>query len=90
MMPRREDMLHWIRNRLLDQIAVALAARAADEPIFDDVTTGAESDSRQATEPSQAMITTWSTHPDFGPVADSLPEQTQFGQTTPQPTGYGL
>jgi len=50
MMPQREDVLHWTRGRLLDQIAVSLAGRAAEELIFDDVTTGAENDFRQATE----------------------------------------
>ncbi|WP_234554506.1 ATP-dependent zinc metalloprotease FtsH [Thermus caliditerrae] len=79
MMPRREDMLHWSRNRLLDQIAVALAGRAAEELIFDDVTTGAENDFRQATELARRMITEWGMHPEFGPVAYALREDTYLG-----------
>jgi len=69
MMPQREDVLHWTRGRLLDQIAVSLAGRAAEELIFDDVTTGAENDFRQATELTRRMITEWGMHPEFGHVA---------------------
>nr|BAA96090.1 FtsH [Thermus thermophilus HB8] len=79
MMPRREDMLHWSRKRLLDQIAVALAGRAAEEIVFDDVTTGAENDFRQATELARRMITEWGMHPEFGPVAYAVREDTYLG-----------
>ena len=79
MMPRREDMIHWSRKRLLDQIAVALAGRAAEELVFEDVTTGAENDFRQATELARRMITEWGMHPEFGPVAYALREETYLG-----------
>ncbi|AFV75743.1 ATP-dependent metalloprotease FtsH [Thermus oshimai JL-2] len=79
MMPRREDMLHWTKKRLLDQIAVALAGRAAEELIFEDITTGAENDFRQATELARRMITEWGMHPEFGPVAYALREDTYLG-----------
>ncbi|MFN4231393.1 ATP-dependent zinc metalloprotease FtsH [Thermus sp.] len=79
MMPRREDMLHWSRKRLLDQIAVALAGRAAEELVFEDVTTGAENDFRQATELARRMITEWGMHPEFGPVAYAVREDTYLG-----------
>lgn len=79
MMPRREDMLHWTKKRLLDQIAVALAGRAAEELVFEDITTGAENDFRQATELARRMITEWGMHPEFGPVAYALREDTYLG-----------
>ncbi len=79
MMPRREDILHWTRKRLLDQIAVALAGRAAEELVFEDVTTGAENDFRQATELARRMITEWGMHPEFGPVAYAHREDTYLG-----------
>ncbi len=79
MLPRREDMLHWTRKRLLDQIAVALAGRAAEEIVFDDLTTGAENDFRQATELARRMITEWGMHPEFGPVAYARREGTYLG-----------
>ncbi len=79
MMPKREEMLHWTRKRLLDQIAVSLAGRAAEELIFDDVTTGAENDFRQATELARRMITEWGMHPEFGTVAYAVREDTYLG-----------
>ncbi|MGQ9511245.1 MAG: ATP-dependent zinc metalloprotease FtsH [Thermaceae bacterium] len=79
MMPRREEMLHWTRRRLLDQIAVALAGRASEELVFGDVTTGAENDFRQATELARRMITEWGMHPEFGPVAYAVREDTYLG-----------
>ncbi len=79
MMPRREDVLHWSRKRLLDQIAVALGGRAAEEIIFDDVTTGAENDFRQATALARRMITEWGMHPAFGYVAYQVREDTYLG-----------
>jgi len=79
MMPAREELLHWTKKRLLDQIAVALAGRAAEELVFDDVTTGAENDFRQATELARRMITEWGMHPEFGTVAYADREETYLG-----------
>ncbi len=79
MMPSRQDTLHWSKKRLTDQIAVALAGRAAEELVFDDVTTGAENDFRQATDLARRMITEWGMHPDFGMVAYQVREDTYLG-----------
>lgn len=79
MMPSRQDTLHWSKKRLTDQIAVALAGRAAEELVFDDVTTGAENDFRQATDLARRMITEWGMHPDFGTVAYQVREDTYLG-----------
>ncbi|WP_337871462.1 ATP-dependent zinc metalloprotease FtsH [Meiothermus sp.] len=79
MMPSRQDTLHWSKKRLTDQIGVALAGRAAEELVFDDVTTGAENDFRQATDLARRMITEWGMHPDFGTVAYQVREDTYLG-----------
>jgi cell division protease FtsH len=79
MMPSRQDTLHWSKKRLTDQIGVALAGRAAEELIFDDVTTGAENDFKQATNLARRMITEWGMHPDFGMVAYQVREDTYLG-----------
>ncbi|MER3480007.1 MAG: cell division protein FtsH [Meiothermus sp.] len=79
MMPSRQDTLHWSKKRLTDQIAVALAGRVAEELVFDDVTTGAENDFRQATDLARRMITEWGMHKDFGPVAYQVREDTYLG-----------
>ncbi|MDW8091914.1 MAG: ATP-dependent zinc metalloprotease FtsH [Meiothermus sp.] len=79
MMPSRQDTLHWSKKRLTDQIAVALAGRVAEELVFDDVTTGAENDFRQATDLARRMITEWGMHPEFGMVAYQVREDTYLG-----------
>ncbi|MCX7782025.1 MAG: ATP-dependent zinc metalloprotease FtsH [Meiothermus sp.] len=79
MMPSRQDTLHWSKKRLTDQIGVALAGRAAEELVFDDVTTGAENDFKQATDLARRMITEWGMHPDFGTVAYQVREDTYLG-----------
>lgn len=79
MMPSRQDTLHWSKRRLTDQIGVALAGRAAEELVFDDVTTGAENDFKQATDLARRMITEWGMHPDFGTVAYQVREDTYLG-----------
>jgi cell division protease FtsH len=79
MMPNRQDTLHMSKRRLTDQIAVALAGRVAEELVFEDVTTGAESDFRQATSLARRMITEWGMHPDFGQVAYQVREDTYLG-----------
>lgn len=78
-MPARQDAVHWSKKRLLDQIAVALGGRAAEELIYEDVTTGAENDFRQATDLARRMITEWGMHPEFGPVAYQVREDTYLG-----------
>ncbi|MCX7740038.1 MAG: ATP-dependent zinc metalloprotease FtsH [Meiothermus sp.] len=79
MMPSRQDTLHWSKKRLTDQIAVALAGRVAEELVFDDVTTGAETDFRQATDLARRMITEWGMHPEVGMVAYQVREDTYLG-----------
>lgn len=69
MLPRRADLVHYSQKRLLAQIAVALGGRVAEELVFEDVTTGAENDFRQATLLARRMITEWGMHPEFGHVA---------------------
>ncbi|MDX2006969.1 MAG: ATP-dependent zinc metalloprotease FtsH [Meiothermus sp.] len=78
-MPQRDDSLHWSKKRLTHQIGVALAGRVAEELVFDDVTTGAENDFRQATNLARRMITEWGMHPDFGFVAYQIREDTYLG-----------
>ncbi len=79
MMPDHQDAVHWTKKKLTDQIAVSLAGRVAEELVFDDVTTGAESDFRKATDLARRMITEWGMHPDFGFVAYQIREETYLG-----------
>ncbi|WP_420597555.1 ATP-dependent zinc metalloprotease FtsH [Deinococcus sp.] len=69
MMPLREDRVHYVRAALEDMIAVALAGRAAEEVVFGEVTTGAQSDFQQATNIARRMMTEWGMSDKLGKVS---------------------
>ncbi len=54
-LPEKDKYLHK-KKELLGQITGMLAGRAAEEMIFDDVTSGAASDFKQATKIARAMV----------------------------------
>ena len=55
-LPENDD-LHMTRGKMLQNIMVSLGGRIAEEIIFDDITTGASQDIRQATSLARAMVT---------------------------------
>ena len=55
-LPENDEMFNT-RGKMLQNIIVALGGRVAEEIIFDDVTTGASQDIKQATEIARAMVT---------------------------------
>ena len=52
-----QDELHMPKGRMLQNIMVSLGGRIAEEIIFDDITTGASQDIKQATSMARAMVT---------------------------------
>ena len=52
-----QDELHMTKGRMLQNIMVSLGGRIAEEIIFDDITTGASQDIKQATSMARAMGT---------------------------------
>ena len=52
-----QDELHMTKGRMLQNIMVSLGGRIAEEIIFDDITTGASQDIKQATSMARAMVT---------------------------------
>ncbi len=56
MTPPTKDKLHETKTALLEQIAVMLGGRAAEELVFNEVTTGAANDFDQATRLAYAMV----------------------------------
>lgn len=52
-----QDELHMTKGRMLQNIMVSLGGRIAEEIIFDDITTGASRDIKQATSMARAMVT---------------------------------
>lgn len=54
--PENDNMLST-RGKMMQQIMVDLGGRAAEEIIFDDITTGASQDIKQATNTARSMVT---------------------------------
>lgn len=52
-----KDEMHMTRGRMLQDITVSLGGRIAESLIFDDVTTGASQDIKQATSSARDMVT---------------------------------
>ncbi|MDO4474135.1 MAG: ATP-dependent zinc metalloprotease FtsH [Eubacteriales bacterium] len=55
-LPEKNEMFNT-KGRMLQDITVALGGRIAEEIIFDDITTGASQDIKQATATARAMVT---------------------------------
>ena len=55
-LPENDDV-HMTKGRMLQNIMVSLGGRIAEEIIFNDITTGASQDIRQATSIARAMVT---------------------------------
>jgi Peptidase family M41/Heat induced stress protein YflT domain len=66
-----------VRSELLARLAVMLAGRTAEEIVFDDVPTGAESDLTEATRLARRMVTRWGMG-DLGLVAFQADEEHPF------------
>ena len=60
------------RSYFLDNIAVALGGRVAEELVFKEISSGASSDIQQLTSTARAMVTKYGMSPSMGPL--------QFGQ----------
>ncbi|MDE8699060.1 ATP-dependent zinc metalloprotease FtsH [[Ruminococcus] lactaris] len=55
-LPEKDDMFNT-KGHMLQEITVSLGGRVAEEEIFDDITTGASQDIKQATAIAKSMIT---------------------------------
>lgn len=66
--PENDEMFNT-RGKMLQYITVCLGGRVAEELIFDDITTGASQDIRQATATARAMVTQYGMSERLGLVA---------------------
>ena len=64
-----EDKHSYSRESLLDRIAVLMGGRAAEEVIFNSMTTGAGNDIERATEIARKMVCEWGMSEKMGPVS---------------------
>jgi cell division protease FtsH len=63
------DRFNYSEQELLAKIKVALGGRAAEEVVFGDITTGAESDIQQLTQIARQMVGRWGMSKAIGTVA---------------------
>jgi cell division protease FtsH len=63
------DRFNFDETHLTAQIKVALGGRVAEEVVFGDLTTGAESDIQQLTRIARGMVGRWGMSPAIGPIA---------------------
>jgi cell division protease FtsH len=63
------DRYNYDRNELLAKIKVALGGRAAEELVYGQPTTGAESDIQQLTGIARQMVGRWGMSDEIGPLA---------------------
>lgn len=67
LIPPAADRTHETKKRLLDQITAMLGGRAAEEIVFDEMTSGASNDIAQATRIAKAMVVEFGMS-DLGPI----------------------
>jgi cell division protease FtsH len=63
-----EDRHNYSRTFLLGRLAMLLGGRAAEMVVYDEVTTGAENDLKEASGLARRMVGLWGMSPDLGPV----------------------
>jgi len=74
----KEDSYLIRREKLLGNIAVALAGRTAEELVSSDITSGAQNDLEVATELARLMVCKWGMTKELGPIDYSENEETLF------------
>ena len=63
-----EDRYNYSRTYLLSRMATAMGGRAAEELIFNEMTTGAQNDIKEATSLARRMVGLWGMSEEIGPV----------------------
>ncbi|GBE04021.1 ATP-dependent zinc metalloprotease FtsH [bacterium BMS3Abin09] len=73
-----EDRHFYPKKYLMNKLCVALAGRAAEKIIFDDVSTGAESDLKSASSLAEKMVAQWGMSDEVGPLSLGRGEEHPF------------
>ena len=73
-----EDRFLMSESELKDQIATMLGGRAAEEVVFNSITTGASNDLQKATDLAERMVTTYGMSEILGPLAYDKSQQNNF------------
>ena len=88
-LPEREEMFNT-KGRMMQEIIVDLGGRVAEELIFDDITTGASQDIKQATSVAKAMVTKYGMSEHVGLINyDNEDDEVFIGRDLAHTRAYG-
>ena len=87
-LPEKDEMFNT-KGRMLQDIQVCLGGRIAEELIFEDITTGASQDIKQATGVARAMVTKYGMSEELGLVNYDSDEEVFIGRDFGHTKGYG-
>ena len=78
-LPSNDDN-HMTKQKLLDNIAMLLAGRAAEEIVIQDISTGASNDIQRASKIARKMVTEWGMSDDIGTMYLGASEEVFLGR----------
>ena len=88
-LPERDDMFNT-KGKMLQDIIVSLGGRVAEELVFDDITTGASQDIKQATQMAKDMVTKYGMSENIGLICyDNDDDEVFIGRDLAHTGGYG-
>ena len=76
-LPKKNRLSYW-KKELIDQLAVLMGGRVAEEIFVKDISSGAKQDLEQATQLARSMVCEWGMSDNLGPVA--YEEKSHSGQ----------
>ncbi len=84
-----EDRHYYPRTYLMNKLSVAMAGRVAEKIIFNDVSTGAQNDLKQASSLAEKMVAQWGMSDKVGPLSLGRGEEHPFlGRELSSPKHY--
>jgi cell division protease FtsH len=84
-----EDRHYYPRTYLMNKLSVALGGRCAEKIVFNDVSSGAQSDLKEATSLAEKMVAQWGMSDKVGPMNLGRGEENPFlGRELAQPKRY--
>ena len=86
-LPEKDEMFRT-KGQMLQEIIVDFGGRVAEELIFEDVTTGASQDIKQATAMAKAMVTKYGMSDDVGMICYDDDEEVFIGRDLGHTRGY--
>ncbi len=87
-LPEKDEMFNT-KGRMLQDIQVSLGGRIAEELVFDDITTGASQDIKQATRVARAMVTKYGMSEELGLISYDSDEEVFLGRDFGHTKTYG-